>query len=286
MKLKRIVTIQDISCFGKCSLTVALPLISAMGIETCVIPTAVLSTHTGDFKGYTYHDLTNDIPGIAQHWKSIDLQFDSIYTGYLGSFEQLDIVSDFFDKFKSENTQIFVDPVMGDRGKLYAGFTPDFAKEMAKLCSKADIIVPNLTEAAFLLGEPYQQNYDEKYIKELLKRLTGLGCRAAVLTGIIFSPEKQGAVAYDSQRDEYYSSFGENVNQFFHGTGDTFSSVFFGALTKGFDIQQALDLAVDFTVECIRCTADDSQEHWYGVKFEQCIPHLVEQIKQISPFAQ
>ena len=153
--MKRIVSIQDISCFGKCSLTVALPIISAMGIEACPVPTAVLSTHTGGFTGYTYRDLTNDIPSIADHWKSLDLKFDAVATGYLGSFEQIKIVSDFFDKFKTDDNLIIVDPVMGDKGHFYAGFTEDFALEMKKLCSKADVIVPNLTEAAQLLDEDY-----------------------------------------------------------------------------------------------------------------------------------
>ncbi len=155
--LKRIVTIQDVSCFGKCSSTVALPLISAMGVETAVIPTAVLSTHTGGFTGYTFRDLTADIPQIAAHWKTLQLHFDGIYTGYLGSREQVQIMADFFDAFHSEDTVIVVDPVMGDAGSMYAGFTPDFAVEMRKLCGKADVIAPNMTEVSLLLGIPYAE---------------------------------------------------------------------------------------------------------------------------------
>ena len=155
--LKRIVTIQDVSCFGKCSSTVALPLISAMGVETAVIPTAVLSTHTGGFTGYTFRDLTADIPQIAAHWKTLQLHFDGIYTGYLGSREQVQIMADFFDAFRSEDTVIVVDPVMGDAGSMYAGFTPDFAVEMRKLCGKADVIAPNMTEVSLLLGIPYAE---------------------------------------------------------------------------------------------------------------------------------
>ncbi|MCM1358335.1 MAG: bifunctional hydroxymethylpyrimidine kinase/phosphomethylpyrimidine kinase, partial [Prevotella sp.] len=147
--MKRTVTIQDISCFGKCSLTVALPVISAMGIETAVIPTAVLSTHTGGFTGYTFRDLTGDIPEISRHWKSLDIKFDSVYTGYLGSAEQIEIVSKFFDDFRTENNFIVVDPVLGDNGRFYAGFNEDFAGKMAGLCSKADYIIPNMTEACF-----------------------------------------------------------------------------------------------------------------------------------------
>ena len=152
--MKRIVSIQDISCFGKCSLTVALPIISAMGIEACPVPTAVLSTHTGGFTGYTYRDLTNDIPSIADHWKSLDLKFDAVATGYLGSFEQIKIVSDFFDKFKTDDNLIIVDPVMGDKGHFYAGFTEDFALEMKKLCSKADVIVPFMKNSVTCKTKP------------------------------------------------------------------------------------------------------------------------------------
>ena len=186
--MKRIVSIQDISCFGKCSLTVALPIISAMGIEACPVPTAVLSTHTGGFTGYTYRDLTNDIPSIADHWKSLGLKFDAVATGYLGSFEQIKIVSDFFDKFKTDDNLIIVDPVMAEKGHFYAGFTEDFALEMKKLCSKADVIVPNLTEAAQLLDEDYiDGGYNEEYIKNLLIRLPNLGSKRVVLTGVSLS---------------------------------------------------------------------------------------------------
>ena len=145
--MKRIVTIQDISCVGKCSLTVALPIISAMGIETAVIPTAVLSTHTA-FKNFTYRDLTGDLPKIAKHWKQEKFNFDGIYTGYLGSIEQIDILKEFFKQFKTPNNFIFIDPVMADNGKLYAGFDEKFVREMKELCKMADIIVPNLTEAS------------------------------------------------------------------------------------------------------------------------------------------
>ena len=178
--LKRIVTIQDISCFGKCSLTVAHPILCAMGLETAVIPTAVLSTHTYQFKDYTFRDLTSDIPAIATHWKSLNLQFNGIYTGYLGSTEQVQIVSDFFDTFRNEHTSIIVDPVMGDAGKLYAGFTADFVQKMKALCKKADIIAPNMTEAALLLDRPYRTDYTEAEIQELLKKLTDLGAPTVV----------------------------------------------------------------------------------------------------------
>ena len=245
--MKRIVSIQDISCFGKCSLTVALPIISAMGIEACPVPTAVLSTHTGGFTGYTYRDLTNDIPSIADHWKSLGLKFDA---------------------------------VMGDKGHFYAGFTEDFALEMKKLCSKADVIVPNLTEAAQLLDEDYiDGGYNEEYIKNLLIRLSNLGSKIVVLTGVSFDDNLQGVMSYNRETGEFSSYFNENIPGYFHSTGDIFSSTLCGALVKGFDMGKAVKIAVDFTVDCIKHTIGSEKEHWYAVKFEECIPDLIEMIK-------
>lgn len=276
--MKRIVTIQDISCHGKCSLTVALPIISAMGIETCIIPTAILSTHTGGFSNYTWRDLTDDIAPIAKHWKSIGLKFDAIYTGYLGSPDQIALVSDFFDDFSDKGTIKFVDPVMGDNGKLYTGFTPDFASKMAGLCAKADIIVPNLTEASYMLNKEYiSGGYTEEYIKETLVELTGLGCKTAVITGVSYGDGKQGAALYDSASGEYCSYFRENIDAKYHGTGDIFSSTLCGALTLGKSPEEALKTAVDYTVECIKKTIGD-ENHKYGVKFEECIPYLIRSI--------
>ena len=274
--MKRVVSIQDISCLGKCSLTVALPIISAMGVEACVVPTAVLSTHTGGFQGFTFHDLTQEIAPIADHWEKEGITFDAIYTGYLGSFQQIELVGQFFDRFGKGDTLVYVDPAMADNGVLYTGFTPDFALEMGKLCGKADVIVPNLTEASFMLGVPYVgEGYDEAYIHKMLKDLTGLGCRRAVLTGMSFEPGKIGAVAYDAQTDTYASYFNENLPVQFHGTGDVFASACVGALMNGKDLEGALKVAVDYTLECIRETQKDPDARWYGVNFEAAIPALV-----------
>lgn len=279
--MKRIVTVQDISCFGKCSLTVALPLISAMGVECAVIPTAVLSTHTGGFTGYTFRDLTDDIPAIESHWKSYNLKFDALYTGYLGSARQIDLMCHFFDTFGGEGTLRFVDPAMADNGKMYAGFDDTFAMEMAKLCRRADIIVPNLTEATRMLGEEYvATGYDEAYIHDLLRRLhRELGCPTPVLTGVILG-EKHGAMAYDSKADTFISYFAPHLPYSLHGTGDTFSSVLVGALTGGHSMADALRIAVEFTHACIEVTAPDLANHAYGVKFEECIPLLVSLCKE------
>ena len=281
MIMKKIVTIQDISCFGKCSLTVALPIISAMGIETAVIPTAVLSTHTGaGFKDYTFRDLTSDIPAIAKHWKKMELKFDALYTGYLGSPKQVEIVSDFFNDFGRADNVIVVDPVLGDAGTLYAGFTVDFVEKMKKLCAKADYIMPNMTEVSFLLGIPYTETYDEAYVKEVLRNLATLGCKVPVITGVHYDDKKQGAAAYDSEDDKFYFSFDKNVNYRFHGTGDIFSSVFTGACALGMGLQQCLDIAVKFTLDCIEATVPELEEMWYGSCFELCISNLIEYVKE------
>ena len=231
--MKRIVTIQDISCIGKCSLTVALPIISACGVETAVIPTAVLSTHTA-FDGFTFRDLTDEIPPIAAHWKAQGMAVDAIYTGYLGSFQQLEIVSRFFDQFKTTENLILVDPVMADNGALYAGFTPAFVQEMAKLCGKADIIVPNLTEACYLLNIPYPgEDYTRADIQHILTELGKLGCKQVVLTGVSLEPGRLGVMAYDTEKQTFFEYYNEKMPSSFHGTGDVFASVVVGAMMRG-----------------------------------------------------
>lgn len=273
--MKRIVTVQDISCVGKCSLTVALPIISAMGIETAVLPTAVLSAHTA-FSGFTFHDLTADIAPITRHWQAENIGFDAIYTGYLGSFEQLQLMSDFFGTFKKEGTLVFLDPVMGDFGKLYPGFSSDFALAMADLCSKADIIVPNLTEASYMLRIPYcNGEYDEAYIQDILCRLTSLGTKKAVLTGVSFEPNTVGVMAYDSETQNFFSYFRERINATYHGTGDVFASSCLGALMNGKTLEDALQIATDYTVESIYQTEKDPDRRWYGINFESSIPYLL-----------
>ncbi len=280
--MKRTVSIQDISCFGKCSLTVALPVLSAMGIETAIIPTAILSTHTGNFKGYTFCDLTGEIKPIFEHWKSLGLEFDSIYTGYLGSEKQVELVEEFFSAF-GKGSMIFVDPVMGDKGVLYSGFDKSFPEKMARLCGYADIIVPNLTEATLLLGEEYKEGCDTEYIRSLLKRLTSrLGCKIAIVTGVIVDGEKHGAVAFDSRTGEYFEYFSEHIDAFFHGTGDVFSSSLCGALTLGADIGDAIKIAVDFTLSSIKATLPEKEKYWYAVNFEKNLAELASAAKKLG----
>ena len=271
--MKRIITIQDISCVGKCSLTVALPIISAAGVEAGVLPTAVLSTHTA-FPKFTFCDLTDEISPIADTFRELDIDFDAIYTGYLGSFRQLELVESFIDTF-GKNATVVIDPVMADNGKLYPGFTPEFAHAMAKLCGKADLIIPNITEAAFMLDIPYNPNYDEEYIREILKKLTALGCSRAALTGISFDKSKIGVYLYDSTKDEYYYYCNERLDAAFHGTGDVYASATVGALMRGFDTKAALTIATDFTLECMKKTMQDENHRFYGVNFEEALPYYI-----------
>ena len=216
---------------------------------------------------------------ITDHWKQNNLGFDALYTGYLGSKEQINIVADIFDKFKTENNLILIDPVMADNGKLYPGFTQEFAFDMAKLCAKADVIVPNMTETAFMLGIPYTTEYDEEYIKDILKKLVGLGAKTAILTGVSFKKGKLGAYGYDSVNDRYFYYFNQHLPASFHGTGDIFASALLGALAKGKNMDDALKVAVDYTVECIRITLENPDHVWYGVEFESALPKLIELMK-------
>jgi pyridoxine kinase len=274
-------TIQDVSCVGKCSLTVALPIISAAGVECGVLPTAVLSTHT-QFSTFTFRDLTDDISPISSEFKKHKIDFDAIYTGYLGSFRQLELVEKFFDDFKTEENIIVVDPVMADNGKLYPGFTEEFAKSMAKLCSKADLIIPNLTEASFMLGIEYNPNYTEEEIKNILKMLTSLGAKRAALTGISFNANEIGVYYYDSISDNYYSYFAERLPVSYHGTGDIYASSTVGALMRGMSYEDSLSLAVDFTLECMKCTMADSERRFYGVNFEEALPFYISRIPTLT----
>jgi pyridoxine kinase len=273
--MKKLVTIQDISCFGKCSLTAAIPVISAMGVETAVIPTAVLSTHTGKgFSGYTFRDLTDDIPAIAAHWKKLGLKFDAIYTGYIGSCEQVEVVKQFISDFRTDGTLVVVDPVMGDGGNMYPGFDTDFVESMKSLCSFADCILPNATETALLLGKDYNPDMTESEIIDSLHALTELGCETAVITGASCGENQNGAMAFSRSDGRVCKAFCENIDGSFHSTGDIFSSVVSGGMTLGMDLQTALDLAVSFTHYCIKATLPVRDEQWYAVRFEPCLGGL------------
>ena len=283
MELKRVAAIHDISGFGKCSLTVALPIISAAGIETSVIPTAVLSTHTGGFTGFTYRDLTEDIMPIVDHWKTLDITFDGIYTGFLGSFEQVHLIEQTIDKLKTEKTVVVIDPVMADNGELYAIFSTEFPKEMAKLCKKADLLIPNLTEASLLLEEPYMADgtYTQADIEGLLKRLSDLCQGDVVLTGISFEPEKLGAAVYERKTDKIAYAFTQRIEGYYHGTGDVFASAVTSGVLNGFTLAQSAQIAVDFTAAAILRTKNAGTDIRFGVNFEQEIPSFLKALKLV-----
>ncbi len=280
-KLKRVLAAHDISCFGKCSLTVALPIISACGVESTILPTAVLSTHTGGFEGFTYRDLTEDINPITDHLKTLPITFEGIYTGFLGSFEQIDLMKDMFDKFKTKDTLILVDPVMADHGKLYTIFDEKFPMKMKELCQKADIIIPNLTEATLMLGKEYKEGpYTKDYIEDIVYSLhKEIGCEKIVLTGVYFDDDKLGAVSYDGVKDELIYSLSEKIDGFYHGTGDVFGSALLGALLNDFSLSNSTQIACDFVCECIRKTKEAGTDIRFGVNFEQTIPMLIKSLK-------
>lgn len=273
--MKRVLTIQDISCLGKCSLTIALPVISALGSETVILPTAVLSTHTM-FKNFTVKDLSDQIDPIVNHWKSENVTFDAIYTGYLGTIEQIDQMKALFKTFKTDENIIVVDPVMADNGKLYPAFDMAYAKKNAELCGEADIIVPNITEACFMTDTEYREEYDESYIKELLSKLNELGAGISVLTGVSLEKGKTGVMGYDRRTKEYYVYQNDRIDASYHGTGDLFSSTCVGEMMKGRSWQDAMRIAADYTAHTIDVTLQNPKKPWYGVDFEATIPELIE----------
>ena len=277
--MKKILTIQDISCVGKCSLTVALPIISAMGVEAAILPTAVLSTHTM-FQNFVVQDLTNQVKPFSKHWKDENIAFDALYTGYLGSFEQIDLMKELFATFKTQDNFTFVDPAMADNGKLYPAFDEAFAKYMSTLCAQADIIVPNITEACFMTGTEYKTEYDESYVKDLLLKLSALGTKLCILTGVSFEEGSTGVMGYDSEAKEFYYYKHTKLPVSFHGTGDIFSSTCLGALVRGMSWKEAVQVAADYTAECIRITLEDPSKPWYGVNFEQAIPYLIYRLEK------
>lgn len=276
MNYKRVLTIQDISCLGQCSATVALPILSACGLETCVLPSAVLSTHTAGFSGFTVRDLTEDMPGIQAHWCKEEIFFDAIYTGYLGSLEQIGYVRDFFRENAAPDCIRIVDPAMADNGKLYPAFDSAYVEGMKILCADADYVIPNITEACFLTGLPYQEDYEESYTDSLLKGLEALGCKNIILTGVSYAPGRTGVVVWEGGKLSYYCH--DKLPNSCHGTGDIYASAFVGALVRGKDAFTAASIAADYTVSCIRTTAK-IPNHWYGAAFEPVLGELIEALK-------
>ena len=269
--MKRIVSIQDISCLGKCSETVALPIISSMGVETAILPTSILSTHTA-FSEFTFKDLSDEIYKIIEHWKKEKFQFDLIYIGYTGNNEILDLVLYFIKEFKTENNIVVFDPAMADHGKMYAGINESVLEKMKEVCKLADYIKPNLTESALLLGKEYKEKYTIEEIENLAKELRNLGTKNVVITGVE-KEGKMGALGYDGKN--YYSNFETKYNASYHGTGDVFTSVLSGSLVRGKTLEEAIKIATKFTTESVRLTYEDVNGTKYGVNFEEAIPYLI-----------
>ena len=270
MAYKRILTIQDISCVGQCSMTVAMPILSACGHETCILPTAVLSTHTGGFGKPLVQHLVVD--GMWKHWKEQGIDFDAILVGYLGSVSAIETVSEILDNMLAPGGVAIVDPAMADHGKLYSGFDGAYAQAMQRLCEKAEIMIPNITEAAMMAGMEYRADFDESYIDELLDRLPG---KDVVLTGVGFSPDRTGAAVRRGGEVAFFHT--PKVGKSYSGTGDMFAACLTGALMQEKTLEEAASLACRFTLRAIEATAENPA-HWYGVKFETALPWLIKQL--------
>lgn len=275
---KRALAIHDISGFGKCSLTVALPILSAAGIECTCLPTAVLSTHTGGFTGYTYRDLTEDVLPMAEHWKSLGLPFDAFYTGYLGSAEQIDLMIRLFDMLGDENSVRLVDPVMADHGKLYPGFSDDFPRQMKRLCARADIIIPNMTEACLMLERPYREGpFDKAYVEDILAELAAMGPKKVVLTGVYFDDANLGTAAWDKGEIRY--AFARRIEGQYHGSGDVWGSAFLAAYMNGLSLNEACRAACEFTSDSVEFTRQSRTDIRFGVRFESALPQFMKELK-------
>lgn len=271
---KKVLTMQDISCYGQCSITVALPIISAWGYETAILPSAILSTHTSGFKNFTVHDLSNEIPKIIHHWKNEGIKYDAFYVGYLGEISHVDLVIQVKNELLNKGGCFVLDPVMGDNGKLYPAFNDDYVKAIRRLIKEADIILPNLTEACFLTGIEYKEEYDESYIKNVINKLLELGAKKIALTGIAYQKEMTGVVIYDENGYQHFTH--RRINKSYHGTGDVYASTFLGAYLSNNDLLKSTKIAAKFVVKAIENTLDDPN-HNYSVKFE---PLLVDFIKE------
>lgn len=272
---KRVLAIHDISCVGRCSLTVALPVLSACGVECSLLPTALLSTHTGGFSGYTFLDLSDEMEKVLDHWKTLDMDFDYIYTGYLGSPEQIKTVARTVAMYPS--AKLIVDTVMGDGGRMYQGLSDDFPEAMRSLTTLADMITPNATEAALLLGEDYRgEPWDCPEVRDTVARLAGdTAGGAAVMTGVVRDGEI-GAVACVGGK--FYEAFSKKADGMFHGTGDVFASALVAALAAGADHARALFVAAEFTHRAIEASLMENRDRKYGVPFEKALPFIVKEL--------
>ncbi len=273
MAYKRILTIQDISCVGQCSMTVALPILSACGHETCILPTALLSTHTGGFGKPAVVHFDNVLEEMWRHWQRNGIAFDAILVGYLGSVYAVETASKIIAEMLAPDGISIVDPAMADHGKLYSGFDENYAMAMKALCHQADIILPNITEASILSGLPYQETLQESYVKDLLD---GLNHPCVILTGVGYQEGQTGIVIREGCNQFHYTH--PKLGQSYHGTGDMFAACFTGALMQGKTRYDSVKIAGDFVCKSIENT-EKNPAHWYGVKFETALPDLIRMLE-------
>lgn len=274
--VKRVVAIHDLSGFGRSSLAVIIPIISTMGIQVCSLPTAVLSTHTGGFAGYSFIDLTDSMVDFIDHWHNEGIEFDCIYSGFLGSSRQIEIISDFIDKFKRSTPLVVIDPVMGDNGRLYDTMDLDMVENMRKLINKASIITPNITEAAFLLGESFREDLKQNEIKEWLRRLSDMGPKVVIVTSVpdINKSKNTSVIAYNREDGHYWKVSCQYIPAHFPGTGDAFTSVLVGSLLQGDSLPIALDRGVQFITAAIRASYGFEYPRREGVLLERVLGNL------------
>jgi pyridoxine kinase len=277
--MKRVLSVQDLSCVGKCSLGEALPVLSAMGVEACALPTAVLSAHTA-FSNITRVDLTDRLPGVLSAWSAESLQFDAISSGYLGAKEQILLVRDLWEHFGRKNCLRLCDPAMGDAGELYRGFDASHVAAVRELVKEADVVLPNVTEVCLLLGEPWRENLTEEQEQQLVLALADKIRGSVIMTGYRQGESGLGAACYDRQEDRFYAFCGRQLPGNYYGTGDLFSAVVTGALVQGRSMSEAVRLAVEFTSRSIEKTLEDPEARWYGTDFERVLPWLCQQMQE------
>ncbi|MDK2823011.1 MAG: pyridoxine kinase [Clostridia bacterium] len=274
--VNRVAAIHDLSGFGRSSLAVVIPILSTMGVQVCSLPTAVLSTHTGGFEGYSFVDLTDSMEDFINHWKKLEIEFDCIYSGFLGSPRQINIISKFINDFSANNPLVVIDPVMGDNGKLYSTMDNEMVEKMRELIKKADIITPNFTEAAFLLDEKYDLNLSEEMIKQWMIRLSNLGPKTVIITSVPVSKvsKNTSVLAYNREDGRFWKVSCVYIPAHYPGTGDAFTSVIVGSILQGDSLPIALDRGVQFITAAIRASYGNKYPEREGVLLERVLGNL------------
>lgn len=274
---KRVAVIQDLSCIGRCSLGVAMAVLPAMGCETAVLPAAILSAHTA-FDGFTFLDFADEAEKIIAHWRALRLRFDLIYIGYLGSLRLIDMTARFLDAFAEDGVGVVLDPAFGDNGRLYAGFDAAYVRAMRRLCVRADVILPNVTELCFLLDMPFGDSPEHSHaLAKSSGALLGEKLKNVLITSCRFDGDRTGLICAGQNPFTYAH---ERLALSSHGTGDLFASVYAGMAARGAGIEAAARMAADFTFDCLKYSMSCPDHRWYGVDFEAMLPELMTRLKQ------